>query len=136
MHTFTDHEIGTLKYGEVYGPALAAVTDLVAGQMELLGDFVPASPWVVLSKDLHNEAHLDFGDKGLCFALFVEQVRGRAKHWAFVLPNLGAGGTIIHLSSGVVIGWDGRVVRHCTAMDVAGAGAGNVAYGYFVGASK
>ena len=91
---------------------------------------------MVLSKDLHNEAHLDFGDKGLCFALFVEQVRGRAKHWAFVLPNLGAGGTIIHLSSGVVIGWDGRVVRHCTAMDVAGAGEGNVAYGYFVGARK
>ena len=28
-NTFTDHEIGTLKYGEVYGPALAAVTDLV-----------------------------------------------------------------------------------------------------------
>jgi hypothetical protein len=36
----------------------------------------------------------------------------------------------------VVIGWDGRVVRHCTAMDVAGAGEGNAAYGYFVGARK
>ena len=86
------------------------------------------SDWYVLSRDLHNESHLDASDDGITINMFVEQFPGMAKKWAFVFPNLGDRGTIVHLHSAMVLVWDGRLVRHCTAM--AGDGADNHLYGF------
>eukprot|EP01043_Picozoa_sp_COSAG02_P060121 COSAG02_NODE_7793_length_2843_cov_1.282799_3_plen_154_part_00 len=97
------------------------------GDMSHLGR---TSDWYVLSQDLHNESHLDRSDDGVTIAMFVELLPGTAKKWAFVFPNLGENGTIVHLHSGMVLVWDGRVVRHCTAMAADGPGRGNHLYGF------
>ena len=49
---------------------------------------------------------------------------------ATVIPNLGENGTIVHLHSGMVLVWDGRLLRHCTAMAADGPGVDNHLYGF------
>ena len=52
------------------------------------------------------------------------------------MPHLGERGTVIWLVSGTVIVWDGRAIKHCTAMPVDGAGDGNALYGFFMAVGK
>ena len=77
-----------------------------------------------VSFELLNAAHLDVNDASVCFNIWTEDVPGSAKTWYLVLPNLFGKhpdtkrdylGVAIKLSHGVLISWDGRVVRHCTS---------------------
>ena len=40
------------------------------------------------------------------------------------------------LEHGIVICWDGRMVRHCTSLALAGSSEGNTAPGFFVSEAK
>jgi hypothetical protein len=135
MATFTAAVLSDKDLRQAHDSALQRVQSLV-GSERATAPFLQLSPWVVLSKNLHNEAHLDPGDKSTCYALFLETKPGTACQWAFVLPNLGPTGVIIWLQHGTVICWDGRMVRHCTSLDPAGSGEGNTTLGFFVSAAR
>ena len=48
----------------------------------------------------------------------------------------GPTGVIIWLEHGTIICWDGRMVRHCTSLALAGSGEGNTTLGFFVSEAK
>jgi hypothetical protein len=54
------------------------------------------------------------------FAKFpVEEEPGRAKNWAFIIPDVainGSRGVVIKLFHGAVVSWDGRKIRHCSSI--------------------
>eukprot|EP01045_Picozoa_sp_COSAG04_P020419 COSAG04_NODE_2089_length_4822_cov_39.655939_1_plen_49_part_00 len=43
---------------------------------------------------------------------------------------------MVWLVSGTVVVWDGRAVKHCTAMPAGGAGDGNALCGFFMAVGK
>lgn len=67
------------------------------------------------SIDLANAAHLDPDDDSRSFAIWVTSnpQLPPPKTWFFLLPDVGLA---IELWDGVAISWDGRAVRHCTAV--------------------
>ena len=78
-----------------------------------------------LSVNLENASHFDVNDASQGFSVWTEDYPGGNKTWYFVLPNLRGKfpdsdreyqGVAIKLSHGVLISWDGRVVRHCTSV--------------------
>jgi hypothetical protein len=78
-----------------------------------------------LSVDLANASHFDVNDGSQGFSIWTEHYPGGNKTWYFVLPKLHGKfpdsekeyqGVAIKLSHGVLISWDGRVVRHCTSV--------------------
>lgn len=83
-----------------------------------------------VSVDLANASHFDVNDATQGFSIWTEDEPGKTKEWYFVLPNVygrrspgvdGKPGDIFHgvaikLTHGVLIGWDGRVIRHCTSV--------------------
>ena len=83
-----------------------------------------------ISVDLANASHFDVNDATQGFSIWTEDVPGGTKNWYFVLPNVygrrpnnwdGSPGDMFHgvaikLAHGVLISWDGRVIRHCTSM--------------------
>ena len=93
------------------------------------------------SVDLANSSHCDGNDASKCFTIWTEDISGSTEGWYFVLPNVhgkraGGGGLFdglaIRLSHGVLISWDGRLVRHGTfVMDRKGH-----VYGTFYPAKK
>ncbi len=90
-----------------------------------------------LSINLANSSHYDVNDASQGFTIWTEDNPGTTEDWYFVLPNMKGKfpgtdrdykGIAIKLSDGVLIGWDGRLIRHGTSM--AGSRVGNI-YGTF-----
>jgi hypothetical protein len=78
-----------------------------------------------LSVDLSNSSHYDVNDASRGFTIWTEDIPGSTEGWYFVLPNVygkrsdGGGafnGLAIRLTHGVLISWDGRLVRHGTSV--------------------
>ena len=78
-----------------------------------------------VSVDLANSSHYDVNDASQGFSIWTEDEPGTTTDWYFVLPNVfgkknSAGttynGMAIKLTHGVLISWDGRLIRHCTSM--------------------
>ena len=93
-----------------------------------------------LSINLANSSHVDVNDATQGFTIWTEDHPGTTEEWYFVLPNLTGkypgtdrnyNGIAIKLTDGVLIGWDGRLIRHGTSM--VGSRVGN-AYGNFFAA--
>jgi hypothetical protein len=77
------------------------------------------------SVDLANSTHYDGNDASKCFTIWTEDIPGSTEGWYFVLPNVhgkrtdGGGlfeGLAIRLTHGVLVSWDGRLVRHGTSV--------------------
>jgi hypothetical protein len=90
-----------------------------------------------LSINLANSTHYDVNDASQGFTIWTEDHPGTTEDWYFVLPNMKGkfpgsdrdyNGIAIKLSDGVLIGWDGRLIRHGTSMT--GSRSGNI-YGTF-----
>jgi hypothetical protein len=94
------------------------------------------------SVDLGNAAHYDVHDASQGFSVKTEDTPGTGANWFFLLPNVhgvrGDGthfnGIAIKLRHGTVISWDGRVVKHCTAVPI--PGGNNHVYGTFTAAKE
>ena len=93
-----------------------------------------------LSINLANSTHYDINDASQGFSIWTEDYPGSTGQWYFVLPNMKGkfpgtdreyNGIAIKLSDGVLIGWDGRLIRHGTSM--VGSRVGNI-YGTFFAA--
>jgi hypothetical protein len=78
-----------------------------------------------LSINLANASHYDVWDASQGFSIWTEDFPGSTKNWYFVLPNLWGNfpdsdreyrGVAIKLTHGVLISWDGRLIRHCTSI--------------------
>ena len=102
------------------------------------------SRWVVTGKDfaLGNAAHDDVHDASQGFSVWMEDIPGTATNWYFLMPNVHGvnndgthyNGIAIKLRHGTAISWDGRVVRHCTAVPC--PGVSNHVYGTFTAAKE
>jgi hypothetical protein len=126
----------------------------VVQDMEDHSDVVPVEPmggdWKGLrvgysidtSDDLGNAAHYEVHDASQGFSVWTEDNPGTATNWYFLMPNVHGvnnGGThyngiAINLRHGTAISWDGRVVRHCTAVPC--PGVSNHVYGTFTAARE
>ena len=79
-----------------------------------------------LSINLANSSHNDnSNDASQGLTIWTEDNPGTTEDWFFVLPNMRGifpgtnqdyNGIAIKLSHGVLIGWDGRLIRHGTAI--------------------
>ena len=83
-----------------------------------------------ISFDLSNASHIDVNDASQGFTIWTEDEPGSTKNWYLVLPNVygkrqpnwdGTPGGVFHgvaikLAHGVLISWDGRVIRHGTSI--------------------
>ena len=78
-----------------------------------------------VSVNLANASHYDVNDASQGFSIWTEDEPGTTEDWYFVLPNVYGqipgtnetyNGLAIRLMHGVLVSWDGRVVRHCTSM--------------------
>ena len=77
-----------------------------------------------VSINLANSSHYDSNDASQGLTIWTEEYPGTTKDWYFVLPNMRGkfpgtdreyNGIAIKLSHGVLIGWDGRLMRHGTS---------------------
>ncbi|KAI2514182.1 hypothetical protein MHU86_75 [Fragilaria crotonensis] len=77
------------------------------------------------------------------FSIWTEERSGTTKSWYFVLPNMNGTfpdsereyyGIAIKLTHGVLISWDGRLIRHCTS--VMSRHGGNVFGTFFAAKTK
>jgi hypothetical protein len=85
---------------------------------------------MMISRNLGNSAHIDNRDQSRSIGVWVEEERGRAKNWSFLLPDVsvrGSKGVVIKLFHGAVISWDGQIIRHCSS--IAQPGQDNNVYG-------
>ena len=88
----------------------------------------------MVSKDLINACHYDTFDKSMSIALWVEEIIGDSKGWKFIMPNVttdGERGTVIPLTHGRIITWDGTKIFHCST--VGEQSEENHVYGFFFG---
>ena len=102
------------------------------GGMNGDGDHCRISHSMDISVDLSNASHYDVNDASQGFSIWTEDVPGSTTDWYFVLPNVYGKrasdddhgnkkgdmyqGVAIRLTHGVLISWDGRVIRHCTSL--------------------
>lgn len=72
-------------------------------------------PFVQVSKDLANPAHLDPNDEGRSHAVWMRKLflQAEPEGWYFLLTDVGLA---IELCHGACVSWDGREVRHCTSI--------------------
>ena len=88
------------------------------------GKFV--SPRMIISSRLGNEAHIDFGDNGVSFVVWLaEDPTEDVDDWRFVMQNLRTDvdgsvrdTTTIQLFHGIVMVYDGRCIHHATSIPV------------------
>jgi hypothetical protein len=103
---------------------------------DCLGGLRGLSPTADISTNLGNSSHVDL-DCSPCAAVWAERYPGTARGWYLVYPNVGKRGLAIQLSHGTVIAWDGRYLRHCSAVPACGErdGSPNMVWGFFLGNS-
>ena len=72
-------------------------------------------PFVQVSTDLANLAHLDPGDAGRSHAVWKRLLYQQPEPtgWYFLFPDVGLA---LELCNGACISWDGRQARHCTSI--------------------
>jgi hypothetical protein len=96
-----------------------------------------------LSVNLSNSSHYDVNDASQGFSIWTEERPGTTRSWYFVLPNMNGTfpdsereyyGIAIKLTHGVLISWDGRLIRHCTS--VMSRHGGNVFGTFFAAKTK
>jgi hypothetical protein len=96
-----------------------------------------------LSINLANSTHYDSNDGSHGLSIWTEEYPGTTEDWYFILPNMRGkfpgtdreyNGIAIRLSHGVLIGWDGRVIRHGTSM--VSSRLGNIYGTFFAGKSR
>lgn len=94
-------------------------------QMSGDGGSYKVSTSMDLSVNLSNASHFDVHDASQGFSTWTEDYPGSTKNWFFVLPNVygtkpgtkdSYNGLVIRLYHGVLISWDGRIIRHCTSV--------------------
>jgi len=78
---------------------------------------------MVASVDLGNATHYDVNDSAPALLIYDEVIKGDAKNWYFVFPNIlirrgnnTFNGLAIQCQSGIAINWDGRLQRHGTCL--------------------
>jgi hypothetical protein len=74
---------------------------------------------IMISRNIGNSGHIDNADGSRSIAVWVEEEPGRAKNWAFIIPDVsinGSRGVVIKLFHGAVVSWDGRIIRHCSSL--------------------
>jgi len=49
---------------------------------------------IMISRNLGNSSHFNIFDKSRSFAIWAEDVPGRAKHWYFILPDVSIDGSL------------------------------------------
>jgi hypothetical protein len=92
---------------------------------------------IMISRNLGNSAHVDCEDKSRSFGIWVEEKRGQAENWYFILPDASIAesrGVVIKLFHGAVITWDGTKIRHCSSMTK--PGENNNVYGCMFGSCR
>lgn len=106
---------------------------------EIMGGHKAPSISSSVSVNLVNASHYDINDASYGVSIWSEDNPGVATNWFFLMPNVllrvdakTYSGLAIKLSHGVIISWDGRVLRHATSE--ANHGVGNNVYGWFWGA--
>ena len=92
-----------------------------------------------VSYDLGNASHVDTGNESVGVATWVEEMPGTAKNWVFILPlttlvDNPCKAVAIKLSHGLTIGWNGKVLHHCTSITT--KGENNHVYGNHTSKSK
>jgi hypothetical protein len=99
--------------------------------MDGCGRFGHVTHSLDLSVNLSNASHYDVNDACQGFSIWTEDKPGTTDNWYFVLPNLRGTfpgsdreyiGIAIALSHGVLVGWDGQLIRHCTSVKTRHAG--------------
>lgn len=88
-------------------------------------------PFVQVSKNLSNAAHLDPGDNGRSHAVWMRTnyMAKEPEGWYLLFPDVGLA---IELCHGACVSWDGRMTRHCTSIPHSMA-AQDTLYSYFFG---
>ena len=93
--------------------------------MDGCGQFGHITHSLDLSVNLSNASHYNVNDACQGFSIWTEDKPGTTDNGYFVLPNLRGTfpnsnreyvGIAIALTHGVLIGWDGRLIRHCTSV--------------------
>lgn len=91
-------------------------------------------PFVQVSQNLVNPAHLDPNDLGRSHAVWMRKLfrQREPKGWYLLFPDVGLAIELVH---GACISWNGSEVRHCTskASDV---NCNDTLFSYFFGMSK
>lgn len=85
------------------------------GKPDGVEQYKERAPFIQVSKDLANAAHLDPNDDGRCHAVWMrsEFLHPEPKHWYMLFPDVGLA---IELCHGACLSWDGREARHCTSV--------------------
>lgn len=102
-----------------------------AGKPDGVEQYEGQEPFVQVSKDLSNAAHLDPGDNGRSHAVWMrtKYLANEPTGWYFLFPDVGLA---VELCHGACISWDGRMVRHCTSIP-SSVTAQDTLYSYFFG---
>ena len=106
--------------------------DIPPPQGGMNGDlvFCQISHTMDVSVDLSNSSHYDVNAASQGFTIWTENEPGSTRNWYFTLPNVyskrpdGMGGekdamfhgVAIRFTRGVLLSWDGRVIRHGTSV--------------------
>lgn len=100
------------------------------------------APRIIISNKLGNEGHCDVFDEGISIVIWVYEnhaVGESTDDWRFVLPSLRTGdgkekrdGVSIPIYHGLVLIYDGRVIRHATSIPLGSRGN---KYGIFHGSN-
>lgn len=87
-------------------------------------------PFVQVTVNLGNPSHVDVHDEGRSHAVWCrkEPLRKEPTSWFFLLPDVGLA---VRLRHGTMISWDGRAVRHCSAVPH-GLASCDALYSYFM----
>ena len=89
------------------------------------GDTCCVTHTMDLSVNLSNSSHYDVNDACQGFTIWTEEKPGTTGGWYFVLPNMVGtfpdsnreyNGIAIKLTHGVLVSWDGRLIRHGTSV--------------------
>ena len=131
---------GVLKAAERSFPSVTRVlqdaeSDAGITRCEIMGGPDTASflsNSVFISEDLGNAVHQDINDECKCVCIWTETSRGWARNWYFIMPDVVVQypfiledgqvvmktyqGIAVKLYDGIIISWDGRVIRHGTTV--------------------
>lgn len=96
--------------------------------------YIDKQPFIQVSKDLANAAHVDPGDDGRCHAVFMRRLflEQEPQGWFLLFPDVGLA---VELCHGACVSWDGREARHCTSI-AHKANNKDVLWSYYFGLNK
>lgn len=103
----------------------------MAGKPDGIEQYIGVEPFVQVSHNLANPAHLDPCDDGRSHAVWIrkQHLQPEPHGWYLIFPDVGLA---IELCHGACVSWDGRCARHCTTI-ASGVREKDALYGYFFG---